>query len=66
MARSLRPCDDVGAGGYAFVAILIPFYIKLTVELVYVPFNVNYKDMNRIVVVAMLQLANMNHGHHIE
>ena len=33
---------------------LVPFYIKSTVELVYVRLNVN-----RIVVVTMLQLANM-------
>ena len=28
---------------YAFIVILIPFYIKLTVELVYVQLNVNFQ-----------------------
>ena len=43
---------------YAFFAILIPFFIKSTVELFYVQLNKMsiLKDINRIAVV-----ANVNH-----
>ena len=45
----------------AFVAILIPFYIKSTVELVYLKLNVNFQRYEIFVAVAMLQVVNMNH-----
>ena len=56
MAMPLRPCRDLGDGATRSLRFLVPFYIKSTVELVYVQLNVN-----RIVVVTMLQLANMIH-----
>ena len=55
MAMPLRPCRDLGDGATLSLRFFgVPFYIKSTVELVNVQLNVN-----RIVVVNMLQLANM-------
>ena len=55
MAIQLRPCYDLG---YAFDALLYPFYIKSEVHLIYFPLNVN--DRRDQAATYMLQLAIMN------
>ena len=64
VAMPLRHCHDLGDG--ATLSLRFDFFLyKIDSPTGYMLNKMStFKDANKIVVVAMLQLANMNHRHH--